>query len=671
LRELDVENPLTVGNGRFAFTVDATGLQTFDRQFTNTIPLGTLADWAWHTAPPGEWTGPAYRMTEFQVDERWVSYLDLPANRRTPQTDWLRSNPHPLHLGRIGLALTRTNGSPAGANDLSEFDQTLDLWRGEIVSRFKFDGEPVEVRTLCHPKRDLVAVRLESKLVAHGRIGIEVQFPYGTSSTSTADWTRPVAHQTRLSQPNPREARLIRTVDADGYEAQARWSAGASLTAMEGHRYVVKRGDDRDTLEFVCEFTPVRSRSSLPDFQKAQSASVGHWESFWKSGGAIDLSQSSDPRWRELERRIVLSQYLTAIQCAGNLPPQETGLTYNSANGKFPLDTHWWAAAHFALWDRFPLLDRSLGYYENILPVAEATAQRQGYAGVRWPRLTDPSGFETPSSVGPFLIWQQPHPIFYAELCYRQSSTYATLRRFEKVVMATAEFMAAFPEWRQSREQFVLGPVLQSAQEVFPRDNTFNPTFELTYWRWGLETAQQWRLRLGKQRLEHWDAVLKWLASAPVEQGKYLATETATGTYTRGRWMGNHPAVTAALGMLPGPGIERETMRETLHWIDENWDWATTWGWDYAMVAMTAARLGEPERAIDLLLLDTPKNYYRKNGHNHQQPGLTVYLPGNGALLYATAMMCAGWDGSAKVPAPGFPKNGQWVVRYENIRPAP
>ena len=35
-----------------------------------------------------------------------------------------------------------------------------------------------------------------------------------------------------------------------------------------------------------------------------------------------------------------------------------------------------------------------------------------------------------------------------------------------------------------------------------------NPTFELAYWRWGLETAQQWRLRLGMRREPSWDRVL-------------------------------------------------------------------------------------------------------------------------------------------------------------------
>ena len=51
LHQFDAGNPLTVGNGGFAFTVDATGLQTFPEAFEQTTPLGTLSDWGWHTIP--------------------------------------------------------------------------------------------------------------------------------------------------------------------------------------------------------------------------------------------------------------------------------------------------------------------------------------------------------------------------------------------------------------------------------------------------------------------------------------------------------------------------------------------------------------------------------------------------------------------------------------------
>jgi hypothetical protein len=60
--------------------------------------------------------------------------------------------------------------------------------------------------------------------------------------------------------------------------------------------------------------------------------------------------------------------------------------------------------------------------------------------------------------------------------------------------------------------------------------------------------------------------------------------------------------------------------------------------------------------------MDTPKNRYLPNGHNYQREGLTIYLPGNGGLLAAVAMMAAGWDG-ASGHAPGFPRD-RWRVRW-------
>jgi hypothetical protein len=652
ITKLDPENPLQVGNGEFAFTADATGLQTFPELFTNTIPLGTLSQWGWHTAPnPHGWSMDRYAFREFDVFGRNVPYADVP-KPATPESNWLRANPHRLHLGRIGL---RLDGAPLVTNAMTDIVQTLNLWDGILVSRFKYNGRPVEVQTVCHPSRDLLAVRV----VSTGAVGIELAFPYGTGETKTADWNHPDAHESKLTGNT-----IGRILDNDSYFVMT----NAKLTELAKHTFAVTATNGM--LEFVAAFSPKPDGRALPSFEQAKKASREHWNKFWKTGGAIDLSGSQDPRWHELERRIVLSQYLTAIQCAGSLPPQETGLAYNSWYGKFHLEMHWWHAAHFALWDRRPLLERSLGYYRRILPRAQATARRQGYAGARWPKMTDPAGAESPSPVGPFLIWQQPHPIFYAELCYRQRGR-AALKPFQEIVFETAEFMASYAAWDEAGQRYVLGPVLQGAQEIFPKECTLNPTFELAYWRWGLETAQRWRERLDLPREKKWDDVLAKLATPPVEDGKYLFAETAPETYSKKKWVDDHPSVTGAYGMLPGPGIDRERMRRTLHWIWDNWNWPDTWGWDYPMLAMCAARLGEPERAVEALLLDTPKNHYRLNGHNHQRPGLTVYLPGNGGLLYATAMMAAGWDGGPAAPAPGFPTNGQWVVRYEGLKRAP
>ena len=122
-----------------------------------------------------------------------------------------------------------------------------------------------------------------------------------------------------------------------------------------------------------------------------------------------------------------------------------------------------------------------------------------------------------------------------------------------------------------------------------------------------------------------------------------------------------------ALGMLSGETVDRETMRRTLFKVMRDWQWDQTWGWDYPLTAMTAARLGERKLAVDALLMTTEKNRYLPNGHNWQRSNLPCYLPGNGGLLYAVAMMVGGWRGAPRRHAPGFPDDGSWTVRSERV----
>ncbi len=87
------------------------------------------------------------------------------------------------------------------------------------------------------------------------------------------------------------------------------------------------------------------------------------------------------------------------------------------------------------------------------------------------------------------------------------------------------------------------------------------------------------------------------------------------------------------------------------------------------MVAMCAARLNEPETAIDLLVGEGGEKAFRPSGYAVRRPQQTpMYMPANGGWLAAVAMMAAGWDGNTE-HAPGFPKN--WRVRYEGLQPMP
>jgi hypothetical protein len=91
-------------------------------------------------------------------------------------------------------------------------------------------------------------------------------------------------------------------------------------------------------------------------------------------------------------------------------------------------------------------------------------------------------------------------------------------------------------------------------------------------------------------------------------------------------------------------------------------------GWDFPMMAMATARSGNPERAVDLLLHSSKG--FQFDEHGLATGGTFPYFPSNGALLTTVAMMAAGWDGS-KGKSPGFPENGNWIVRCENFNRMP
>lgn len=668
LEQPDPLTPLSVGNGEFAFTADITGLQTFDDYHARGMPLGTHAQWGWHNMP-----NPAgYRLQDalenYVVDGRAVPYLSgLDASGAySPAAHWLRANPHRLHLGQLGLRIAKADGAPLVIEDVAHPHQTLDLWAGLLDSRFEVEGQSVHVCTVCHPARDVLAVRITSPLLAGGRLAATLAFPYGAAEWgNAADWTQ--RHQTQASIEGCR-ADFTRILDADRYFVRIACSGAARVQAVSAHEYEIRQAGG-GSLDIVLAFSPEALADPLPGFDETCEAAARHWAAFWESGGALDFSACTDPRAAELERRVVLSQYLTAIQCAGSMPPQETGLVCNSWYGKAHLEMHWWHAVHFALWDRLPLLERSLPWYQKILPLAQETAARQGYRGARWPKMVGPDGQDSPSEVGVFLIWQQPHPIYYAELCYRARPHRETLAQYRQIVFETAEFMASYPVWDAAGQRYVLGPALIPAQESYSSDRarTLNPTFELAYWHWALDVAQQWRERLGMARHPQWERVLRHLARPTIRDGVYTAIETPPYTVPN-----DHPSMLAALGVVPQtPLIDPAVMQRTFDGVLRTWDWPTTWGWDYPMLAMTAARLGRPEQAVDALFIASPKNRYPPNGHNYQDARLPLYLPGNGGLLIATAMMAAGWDGAPDRSTPGFPDNGAWAVRAEGLRKMP
>src|ERR1035438_3280910 len=180
--KLDARSPLSVGNGEFAFTADITGLQSVPQAYESVVPLCTQSQWGWHGAPmPESLESPELRLESFDTYGRPVGYATS-GKGQEPLFNWLRENPHRLNLARIGLL---SDGRPIDLAEVSGIAQRLDLWSGAIESRFQLRGQPVRVRTCCHPERDAVAAVVESPLVDSGALEIAVEFPYGSDRKST------------------------------------------------------------------------------------------------------------------------------------------------------------------------------------------------------------------------------------------------------------------------------------------------------------------------------------------------------------------------------------------------------------------------------------------------------------------------------------------------------
>ncbi len=650
---------LQVGNGEIAFGIDVTGLQS--------LYGNTFSQWGWHTLPlPQGMKVEDFKMYEVEVHGHTATY-PVSQDGQKELYGWLRENPHRLNLGKLSFLLDDIR---VEEYQLTEIHQELDLWNGVINSKYSLDGVDVTVITTCHPELDMLAVKVHSPLVKEKRLSVEIAFPYGhATSLNGADWEAVDRHSTELELA-AQSALFKRKLDKDHYEGYMAWDGEASLIESAKHHYALKPSGHSKDFFFVIQFAQKSAGKQKADFQPTLSKASEHWQEFWKTGGAIDLSESNDPRWKELERRVVLSQYLLAVNEAGSLPPQESGLVNNSGwYGKFHLEMHWWHGAHYQLWNRWSLFDKSLHWYRNILPEAKQIAKRQGYQGVRWPKMIGPDGRFGPSAIGPWLIWQQAHPIFYAEQNYRLSPSRATLEEWKEVVFESAEFMASYAYKNELTGKYDLGPWVINAAENnrSTKQKTINPAFELAYWRYGLKVACDWRERLGLPENKEWKRVLENLAPLPVEDGVYVMYQGVNEMWTK--FNNSHIDVIGTGAFLPGEGIDLDILGHTVDKVFKQWDMQSTWGWDFPWLAMAAARVGKPQDAVDALLMDIGKNEYSLCGINKGGPAAT-YFPGNGGLLYAVAMMAAGWDGAPEKHAPGFPDDGTWNVRHEGLMKA-
>lgn len=658
-----LKSPAQVGNGKFAFGMDITGLQTF-------VPFNTLSDWSWHSFPlPEGMRAEDYRPVAVETHGKKIAY-ELRNPDQPELSEWLTKNPHRYNLGRIGFRLLREDGTEAREIDLGNARQEIDLWTGVVYSRFELNRKEVKVRTVCHPDKDMIGVSIESELLNDGNMSIYLDFPYPDGryfKHYIGRYDTISGHTSTFEKLAPNSVRITRTMDDTHYYATLDWTGPATFSreSEKAHTFLLQPRHT-STFSFTCCFSPEPVADVTEPVASIERKSAASWEKYWRSGAAVDLSGSKDPRWLELERRIVLSQYLMRANESGLFPPQESGLVNNGWFGRFHFEMIWWHGVHYGLWNRMECFDNYLNVYKDFMPKALERAKSEGSSGARWPKCTGNFNREWPGSAHAYLIWHEPHPIYFAEMQYRQKPAPETLEKWKDVVLNTADYMADYLFYDKKTKQYVLGPPVVVVSENTDPLQTINPIFELGYFRYGLRTALEWadRLGLSEKRTKKWKEVLSKMAPLPVADGVYTTYEGIPDMWTKYTY--EHPALTGVYGMLPGDGVDLPTFKHTLEKVCKEWQFNRIWGWDFPMLAMAAARTGQPALAIDMLM--HPSAGFQFDEHGLATGGPFPYFPSNGALLTAVAMMCGGWDGS-EGEAPGFPKDGSWTVRYEGFVP--
>jgi hypothetical protein len=666
LQSLDKLSPFTLGNGKFAFTADVTGFQSFgDAYFAGGFPLETKARWAWHSKP-GEYSLAAANK-EYRAYNRSVSF---PTEMDSEAAQWLRQNPHDAPLARVALLL---DGKKIDEEKITAINQRLDMWRGSLDSRYALDGREVQVQSAVHAERDATGFQISSPLIEQARLSLQLQFPRGydfsVKNTPDIDWQNDAGHSTVIAKQTKNSLILKRTVDDLRYTTAIYWQGKASIKQHSAHQFEIMPDASNKTFEFSVEYSHNAKPKNI-GFEHVISSASRYWQEYWNKGAFVDLTASTDRNAHELQRRILLSQYLLAAQARATIPTQETGLTASSWYGKFHTEMAWLHYSYGILWNRAELTLPILNWYVQNLDKARVIAQSRGLDGARWPKMVGPEGRESPGG-NSLIIWNQPHSIHLAEMLYESKSDKTTqkkiLKQYAAIVEQSARAMSSMLTWDEQRNRYMLDGPIWIAQEIYTPEQSRNPTYELAYWRFGLETAQQWRIRQGLPINEQWQKQLQLLSPLPVKDGKYVAMESIPDTFDNIKSREDHPSMLAPTAFFNDRHIDKKIMNATLEAVIKDWAFEThIWGWDYPMMAMAAAHLERRDLAVPLLLMDSRNNHYLNNGHVPQLGSeLAVYLPANSSMLSAVAIMLK------KNPQTGeyfgFPNNKTWAIRAEGF----
>lgn len=260
---------------------------------------------------------------DWWTHERLVNY-NQPNPAEADISNWLIQNPQRLNLANVGLQFEEDRVTE---NDLEDKSQDLDLWSGSISSSFVYDGSRVDVQTWSHPGDSIVAIEVKSDLLRSAKLGVFYDFPYSDVNKFDAPYVgvwNDTTHHKASVQSKTHTATFQHVLDDTANYLKTQWlSKGKISGPLRGTNKYVLRTTGSSTVRIVASFSNTdNSADKLPSFEEVTGESRSWWASYWNSGAFIDLSATKNATATELQRRIILSQYLMAVNEASDNPPQ-------------------------------------------------------------------------------------------------------------------------------------------------------------------------------------------------------------------------------------------------------------------------------------------------------------------------------------------------------------
>ena len=332
---IDSKNPVTIGNGDFAITLDQTGTQSLYEIYKD-IPLSTMSNKNWFykdkkDIKPSYVDGKAYMLFNLDNDPNYQT------NRQ-----------YPFKYSFMQILLY-DNDKLIDINNIKDVEQELDLYKGIVTSSFNYREKINKTTSFIYQDHDEFNFKLQSD-----NLNLALKFNYPS-------YTKNGYRQDILPNVLVKEDRITLLYD-DKNSLSFKLKSSSKYQIVENTLIF-----DDNNVSFSLALDEIKEGKFLDEF--------------WKCDNGIIIDNE------ELVKKMVLSKYLLHVNSTGIYPPQESGLTYNCWNSKFHLEMH---LIH-SLWNIYNNhvddLVKSFDYYLSIMPSSLKRASLNGYKGLRFPKI--------------------------------------------------------------------------------------------------------------------------------------------------------------------------------------------------------------------------------------------------------------------------------------------